>query len=325
LVFAVAVVAAGCDQLQPAAVEVDSAEVSRATIDRELGAIAGNGALREAAGGGAGSAGSAGSAGTLPSDLTARWLTFVVEDEVVASILERRDVKVTRNDREAGRAGARTLFGSPEVFAEFPGWFRERVVALLTRRAAAAHELGGGAGLVTDAEVQAAYEERVGEIVAQCPPGVFVAHILVETAAAADAIAAELAGGASFAELARERSTDQGSAEIGGELGCFDPAQYDPAFANVASLLTPGVVSPPVQTQFGFHLIRLDDTIPLEAVEPIVREDLEAEARSAALENAEINQRAAEADVDIDPRYGRWVVRDGAGAVEPPPGAPSAT
>ena len=86
------------------------------------------------------------------------------------------------------------------------------------------------------------------------------AHILVETEEEARELAAALADGADFAHLARERSLDPGSAEAGGALGWFGPAQMVEPFADAVQQLEPGETSAPVETRFGWHLILLEDT-----------------------------------------------------------------
>lgn len=84
-------------------------------------------------------------------------------------------------------------------------------------------------------------------------------HILVETETKAREIIAELKGGADFAEIAKERSTGP-SKEKGGDLGYFTREQMVPAFTEAAFSLNKGqVTEKPVQTQFGWHVIKLED------------------------------------------------------------------
>ncbi len=313
---AVAVIAAaGCDSVRPFALKVDGEETSQSSVDKELDAIADNEAI--AAGGGS----VTGNDGTLSSTVTAYWLTLLVEQEVIDDEFNRRNLEVTEADREAAIADIEAEFGA-QVFEAFPDWLRDRLRGRYTRRAALVREIGGDAGQITDEALRAAYDELIAAQREQCPSGEFVGHILVETQAEADALAAQLAGGAGFATLARENSTD-GSSVDGGELGCFDPTQLVPEFATAAEALAPGQVSPPVQTEFGFHIIKISDTIPFEAIEAGLRERLEQQAGAAR--NPELDALLAEAKVRVDPRYGDWKVRDGLGSVEPPEGAEAPT
>lgn len=83
-------------------------------------------------------------------------------------------------------------------------------------------------------------------------------HILVETEDEAKAVAAELAKGTDFAELAKQKSKDPGAAE-GGDLGYFTKDQMVPEFSEAAFTLETGKVSTPVKSQFGWHVIRVED------------------------------------------------------------------
>ena len=83
-------------------------------------------------------------------------------------------------------------------------------------------------------------------------------HILLDNREAADAVVADLANGADFAALAKERSKGP-SGPSGGDLGYFSKQSMVPAFSDAAFKLAAGETSPPVQTQFGWHVIRVED------------------------------------------------------------------
>jgi peptidyl-prolyl cis-trans isomerase C len=83
-------------------------------------------------------------------------------------------------------------------------------------------------------------------------------HILVETEDEAKAVLAELKKGADFAALAKSKSKDPGSSE-GGDLGYFTKDQMVPEFAEVAFKLEKGAISDPVKSQFGWHIIKVED------------------------------------------------------------------
>ncbi len=84
-------------------------------------------------------------------------------------------------------------------------------------------------------------------------------HILVPTEDEAKAILAEVKKGTDFAELAKQKSKDPGAAAEGGDLGYFGKDQMVPEFAEVAFKLDKGQVSDPVKTQFGWHIIKVED------------------------------------------------------------------
>lgn len=83
-------------------------------------------------------------------------------------------------------------------------------------------------------------------------------HILVDTEAEAKEIFTRLQGGADFAVLARERSKDTGSAEMGGDLGLSDRNAFVKPFADALFAMKEGELRGPVKTEFGYHVIRLD-------------------------------------------------------------------
>lgn len=133
---------------------------------------------------------------------------------------------------------------------------------------------------ISEADVQAAYDQQYGNI---DPKEEFNAsHILVETREEAEAIIAELEAGASFAATAREKSTGP-SGPNGGELGWFGTGMMVPSFEAATIALGVGEISPPVETQFGWHVIKLNDTRK-ETIPTIdeVREALMGGLRNAA-------------------------------------------
>ena len=84
-------------------------------------------------------------------------------------------------------------------------------------------------------------------------------HILVPTEQEAKDIEAALKGGADFAKLAKEKSKDPSGASNGGDLGWFTKDQMVPEFSDVAFKLAKGQISDPVKTQFGWHIIEVED------------------------------------------------------------------
>jgi len=93
-------------------------------------------------------------------------------------------------------------------------------------------------------------------------------HILVATEAEADEVLTRLDGGEDFAVVAQEVSLDTGSGAAGGDLGCASPAGYVAEFADATMTAEIGVVVGPVESQFGFHIIRVDERseVPVEDV-----------------------------------------------------------
>jgi peptidyl-prolyl cis-trans isomerase C len=111
---------------------------------------------------------------------------------------------------------------------------------------------------VTDAEAKAEYDK----FKAQSSGTEYRArHILVEKEEDAKSVIAQLKAGAKFEDLAKKMSKDPGSAENGGDLDFAKPDAYVPEFGQAMAKLKKGeITETPVKTQFGYHVIRLDDT-----------------------------------------------------------------
>jgi peptidyl-prolyl cis-trans isomerase D len=138
---------------------------------------------------------------------------------------------------------------------------------------------------VTDDEVATRYEEQKAFF--QTPELRSISHILIEiedtaelARAEAEAILAELQAGGDFAELAASKSDDIASAEFGGELGSVSPGDFPESFETAAfALAEAGQISNVVETEFGFHIIKLDSytasvTTPFEEVAQQIRDEL---------------------------------------------------
>jgi peptidyl-prolyl cis-trans isomerase C len=113
-----------------------------------------------------------------------------------------------------------------------------------------------GKTATTDEAMKKVYEEASKQITGE--QEVHARHILVETEDEAKALEAELKKGADFAELAKKKSKDPGASD-GGDLGFFTKDQMVPEFSAVAFALEPGKISDPVKSQFGWHVIKVEE------------------------------------------------------------------
>jgi peptidyl-prolyl cis-trans isomerase C len=113
-----------------------------------------------------------------------------------------------------------------------------------------------GRAALSDEAMHKVYDDAVKQMAAE--QEVHARHILVPTEDEAKAIEAEIRKGADFATLAKEKSKDPGAAD-GGDLGYFTKDQMVPEFAEVAFKLDKGQISDPVHTQFGWHIIKVED------------------------------------------------------------------
>jgi peptidyl-prolyl cis-trans isomerase C len=117
---------------------------------------------------------------------------------------------------------------------------------------------------LTDAQLKQRYEEEMAKLT--LPNEFKVRHILLEDEATATSMIAQLDEGKDFSELAKANSTDTGSAKNGGDIGWVRAGQVVEKFAAVLDTLEKGKYSKqPVETEFGWHVVMLDDKRPLQA------------------------------------------------------------
>jgi peptidyl-prolyl cis-trans isomerase C len=133
----------------------------------------------------------------------------------------------------------------------------------------------------TDAEIKARYDQ----LVKQNGGGkeLHLHHILVDNEAQAKDLIAKIKAGANFEDLAKQYSKDPGSGKNGGDLDWSAPSAYVPEFGAAAEKLKKGEITPaPVKTQFGWHIIRLDDSRdvappPLDQVKTQIAQQIQQE------------------------------------------------
>ena len=113
-----------------------------------------------------------------------------------------------------------------------------------------------GKAATNDEAMKKVYEEASKQISGE--QEVRARHILVETEDEAKGIVEELKKGADFAELAKKKSKDPGASD-GGDLGFFTKEQMVPEFSAAAFALEPGKISDPVKSQFGWHVIKVEE------------------------------------------------------------------
>ena len=158
------------------------------------------------------------------------------------------------------------------------------------------------AKLVTLEKIQQRYQERLKSM----PPEeeVHARHILVSTEDEAKAIIADLKKGTAFDKLAKEKSTDKASGAEGGDLGWFKKSDMVKEFADAAFDLKKGQTSEtPTTTQFGYHVISIDDrrTAPPPALEELseqIREELAREAVTAQLDKIRAGSKIEKFNMD---------------------------
>lgn len=171
--------------------------------------------------------------GSVPAEVKRRYLVeYLIETELLAAAAE-----------------AEKLASGPE--------FEQRVAYMRQRAMREAYFDKAVRQAVDPKAAKALYDEQVKMLPAD--EEIQARHVLVKTEDEAKAIAAKLAGGADFATIAKEASIDAGSKADGGMLGFFGKGQMVPQFEEAAYALQKGQVSAPVQSQFGWHVIKLED------------------------------------------------------------------
>lgn len=121
---------------------------------------------------------------------------------------------------------------------------------------------------ITPEAIKAEYDKQIAAMPAE--DEIHARHILVTTEDDAKAIKAALDGGADFDALAKEKSIEPGAKQSGGDLGYFKAGAMVKPFADAAFAMKVGEISNPVQTQFGWHIIKIEDRRP--AAKPTLEE-----------------------------------------------------
>lgn len=151
---------------------------------------------------------------------------------------------------------------------------------------------------VTDEEIETRFERLQTEVEAS--------HILLEDEETAQDIIDQLNDGADFAALAEEHSTDPGSAIEGGQLGFFSAGQMVPEFEEAAYTLDIDEISEPVQSDFGWHIIKVTDKRETEIDQDIedIRENIRQEIALGKLDDTvamdKMNQLIEDADINVN-------------------------
>lgn len=201
-------------------------------------------------------------------------LTELVHEKVLSEKYE-----VSDKDVEAEFETLKTQYGAQfESVIQMQGEdvVKQMVKVDLLRKKAAEAEVE-----VTDEEIKAYHDTLEGQVKAS--------HILVADEATAKEVKEKLEAGEKFEDLAKEYSTDPGSAQNGGDLGWFGEGAMVKEFQDAAFKLKEGEVSEPVKSEFGYHIIKVTETVkPLEEM----KEDLKEEVRKQKIQQPDTIQKA---------------------------------
>lgn len=312
------VIAAGCD-LAPYAARVNGTTISQSDLNSDLGAIRQNEAFLSALQSQGQVLGSGES--TFDSQFVASVLGGKIRVALVRQELARRGIDVSSSDLDLARQNVVASFanqaGSTQagmaVFDAFPPSYQDELVRdsaeLTLLEASLAHVDISPAGL------QRYYQAHQSDYAKVC-----VSQIQVADQATAQQLLYLIGQGASFASVARSRSTDSSSADNGGALGCAPTRDLSTALAPVIDNLVAGQVAGPVQLegQGPWHLFQVTSrTIqPFSEVEAQVQVD--AIGQQATAVTGYVNRLGRRSSIVVNPVYGRYVGAGALGGVLPP-------
>jgi peptidyl-prolyl cis-trans isomerase C len=246
-------------------------------------------------------------------------LDQIVGYKLLTQEAQSRKVAVPDTEVDARIAEIRKQFPSEDVFMQM---LIDRKLTLDQMKADARQDMAVGklieaeiAGKVAvkTEQVQEFYDQNPDQF--KQPERVRASHILISVPGDADAAAKaqaktkaeqvlkDVKAGKDFAALAKQHSQDPGSAVNGGDLGFFEQGQMVGPFNDVAFTLQPGATSDLVETQFGYHIIRVAEkqagrTIPLDEVRPQVEQFLQNRNRTEQTE-AFVKSLRAKGKVEI--------------------------
>ena len=188
--------------------------------------------------------------GKVTATYRASWANIKMRTLSIREVRMKNKMKITKADEKKALTDAKSLFSgsdsaaSDDIWKAFPKSFQDRLVESFAEQ----YALLRAAPEVTDKEIKKYYDENQSTIAAPCESGKVISHILVAEEADANDLKADIDGGADFAKLAKENSTDPGSKDKGGDLGFFTPGNFVAEFETAATNLAVGDVSEVVKT-----------------------------------------------------------------------------
>ncbi|HEX9122440.1 MAG TPA: peptidylprolyl isomerase [Actinomycetota bacterium] len=298
-VFLLALVTAACSSAKPPAATVDGSVISDDQLAQDVVFFRFLAGLSQQTCGGTPTAGE-----TADAACARFTLSNLIQEDLVKGYAQSHDVTVPQTSvtnalaqLEANLGGAKQL----DTQLKAAGMTRGDLTSL-ARRLLLFNEVqkAVAADQVTQAQLQQLYQQQLASFTQ-----LDVKHILVKTQAEAKRIEQQVTPKI-FGELAKKYSTDTASAQNGGDLGTISLStfeqSYDPDFVQATLKLQPGQISPPVKSQFGWHVIELVSRTlqPLSQVRDQLIGPLQGQIFTQWLQ-----QRLVNADISVNPKYGR--------------------
>lgn len=200
---------------------------------------------------------------TTMENIKKQLLEDMINNVIIEQEAKKRGIEITEDELEKRLDELKTQFGGEQNFEEF---LKEQGLSLDDVKKNVTQEMLYSRLLdevtrdveVTEKEVKEYYDLHINEF-KESPDEVRARHILVSSEEKAREILKQIKDGADFAELAKKNSEDPESAEKGGDLGYFRRGQMVAPFEKAAFELEPGQVSDIVKTDFGYHIIKVED------------------------------------------------------------------
>ncbi|MFD1861681.1 peptidylprolyl isomerase [Planococcus chinensis] len=219
-------------------------------------------------------------------------LEVMISDEIIRQEAKKADITVTQDEIDAEMAVYEENYGGAEGLAsaiETSGMTMEDLENEMETYLKIEKLIGPDIE-ITDEAIQTYFEENKAALGQSAE--VEASHILTETKEQAEEVAKKLADGGDFAKLAAEYSIDTATAENGGELGSFGEGEMAAEFEKAAFAMKPNEISEPVETEFGFHVIKVTG---------------KTEAAEATLEGSKEKIKEILFDEALNSEYAAWL------------------
>lgn len=329
-VVILAFVAGACEAVDSPAVRVGDWELGRSEFSRRLKELADNEPMVQLLGL---TPYTDSNRNSFSTQYTAVLLNLHVSNQILVKEAERRGLSVDRDAAELSLineiAGAMAqqqfqatsggLEGQAQLLLDNSGWLKDELITSGAYSSALQADFAKATS--TDEALRDLYNQLGDQLAEACARHILVAATDDDAAdlAKAQDLKSQLTQGADFAVLAEQSSDDTGSASNGGDLGCAAKGTYVAEFDDAVWSGEVGVVSDPVKTSFGYHLIEV--TKRGRPTFDEARPDLEQAMVQQAGEALQkwLSDSLMAADVFVDPRFGDWDPQTG--FVMPPAGA----